>query len=60
MHIIIAGATGLIGQSLLNYLNEDQCDKVTALTRRDITLPFKHQNVAIIDYDELTLESATD
>jgi uncharacterized protein YbjT (DUF2867 family) len=60
MHIIIAGATGLIGRSLLNNLDEQQCEKVTALTRREFSLPFKHQHIAIVDYNELKLESAAD
>lgn len=60
MHIIIAGATGLIGQALLNNLDEQRCEKVTALTRREFSLPFKHQRVAIVDYHELKLESAAD
>lgn len=59
-HIIVAGSTGLIGQSLLNLLDESRCEKVTALTRREMRLPFKHQRISTVDYTNLKLESAVD
>lgn len=59
-HIVVAGATGLIGQSLLQQLQANTCKKVTALSRRSINLPHTHQSVLVVDYNNIALEPALD
>ncbi|MBU2864334.1 NAD(P)H-binding protein [Reinekea forsetii] len=59
-HVVVAGATGLIGQQLLKQLTVEHCQHVTALSRRKINLPHSNQSVLLVDYSDLTLEPALD
>lgn len=49
-HVVIAGATGLIGNELLLQLTQQRCQAVTALVRRAIDLPHPHQSHVLIDF----------
>lgn len=49
-HVVLAGATGLIGTELLLQLTQQRCEAVTALVRRAVDLPHPHQSHALIDF----------
>lgn len=51
---VIAGATGLVGKSLLEQLLADEYyDRIVVLTRRDISSPDKRTKVIVANFDEL-------
>lgn len=54
--IVIAGATGLIGQAVCSQLS-DVSIHVTVLTRRPIKPRFSHHNVLITDFEQVELPS---
>jgi NAD dependent epimerase/dehydratase family enzyme len=53
---IIAGATGLIGSQLLNYLLEsNNYNKIVALVRKEIPIKSTKLLQVIVDYERLDL-----
>lgn len=51
---LVAGATGLIGREILQFLlNADEYDKVTAIVRRSMEIDHPKLNERIVDFDQL-------
>lgn len=54
MEAVIAGATGLIGNSLLNQLlNHPRYTKITAIVRKEIPLQHPKLTQLLVDFDQL-------
>ena len=54
MNFLIAGATGLIGQKLVNNLLKDKSNHIIVLTRNEdkakYSLPIQDKNISFTDY----------
>lgn len=54
---LIAGATGLVGRYLLEYLlKDDEYDQIIVLTRRKLPLSNRKVNQLVIDFDQMENE----
>lgn len=67
MHVILTGATGLIGASVLNnMLAQESISRISILSRRPVAMADGHEKAKVIihkdfqDYDQALLDELKD
>jgi uncharacterized protein YbjT (DUF2867 family) len=55
MHLILTGATGLVGSAVLSHMRSlppGQIDRISILTRRPVPMAEGHQHVNVITHSD--------
>lgn len=57
MHLILTGATGLVGSAVLSYmtsLGPDKIDKISIISRKPVPEAAKHPHINVIIHKDFT------